>query len=334
MVNMLALSALVLLVVNPYLLMQVGFQLSYIAVLGIIFIYPQVRKLWMPPDRIRIFFWDVTSISIAAQIATFPLSILYFHRFPPYFLVSNLVVIPAATIIVWIGIAFFLSALFSNMLAAGLGAVLTSIIKFVNLILAYIYQWPFSDLNNMFLDVPQTWVLYSLIVFLFLFVVYKTQVWANLTSISMIVLALIIGHRWVYNNQHKQLTIYHVPYHYSIDLIQGGELVSFMDSALIKKPDKIHFHMKPNRLLHGASDMGNERLAMQHLPIGEAIVWNNISILIQEGKTEIDSLPFDVVISRKQPKQIKLKDSVTGYYNLRDNGAFDLEVGQSISFSE
>ena len=87
MVNMLGVSAFILLVFNPYLLMQVGFQLSYIAVLGIIFIYPQVRKLLMPSNRVWVFFWDVTSISFAAQLATFPFIILYFHRFPTYFFV-------------------------------------------------------------------------------------------------------------------------------------------------------------------------------------------------------------------------------------------------------
>ena len=173
MANILAASALILLLYNPYLLMQVGFQLSYVAVLGIIFMYPQIRKLAMPNSRIGIFFWDVTSISIAAQIATFPLSILYFHRFPPYFIISNLVVIPAATLIVWVGIAFFIFS-WINSFAIGLGYFLAYIIRFVNTILDFIYGLPGSDLNSIYLDVPQTWMLYLLISLLLLFVVIGT----------------------------------------------------------------------------------------------------------------------------------------------------------------
>lgn len=322
MINMLAVSALILLVYKPYLLMQVGFQLSYLAVLGIIFIYPQIRKLWLPTDRFRIFFWDIVSISIAAQLATFPLSILYFHRFPPYFLVSNLVVIPAATLIVCVGVAFFTVSLFSNTLTAFLGAILALVIRIINIVLAYIYHLPGSDIDNIYLNVPQTWGLYLSMAFLFLFIVYKNKIWASMASIGIIILASLIGYRWINNNQLKQLTVYNIPYHLSIDLMQSGKTITLMDSILMNKNDKIHFHINPNRLLKGVNSYESTNYAWKQLSYGKAMVWNNVSILVMEEKFKNDDLPFDIVLSNLNPNKVKIN---TEWYDLENKGALVID---------
>lgn len=324
MVNMLAASAVVLLIYNPYLLMQVGFQLSYVAVLGIVFIYPQIKKLWMPTNWGTIFFWDVISISIAAQIATFPLSILYFHRFPPYFIVSNLVVIPAATLIVWVGITFFSMSFISTMIASILGDVLSIIIRSINYVLGLIYQLPASNLDLIYLDIPQVWVLYFLIGFLLLFVASKNKKWAILASFSMVLFSMLVGARWVKNNKLKQIAVYRVPYHYSIDLIQAGSLLNFMNTPLLIKKDKIQFHIKPNRLLTGATDIGFINPPQKELSVGTAMVWNNVSILLLDDTT-IENHPFDIVISKKETKNINIKGVEI---NLEQLGAFTVELNE------
>ncbi len=297
MINLLAVSAFILLVFKPYLLMQVGFQLSYVAVLGIIFIYPQIRKLWLPSGKATIFFWDIISISLAAQIATFPLSVLYFHRFPPYFLISNLLVIPAATIIVGVGVAFFIGSYFT-LITQWLGWVLGSIIGVINYVLNFIYQLPGSDLNNIYLNVPQTWVLYIFISSLFLFLVYKNKYWAKWASFSIIVFSVLLGHRWVKNNRLTQIIAYNVSNHYALDFIQSGQVFSIMDSSLMAKPDKIHFHIKPNRLLTGATRLQLSNVAYKDIPQGKALVWNNKSVLILNEPSDKE-YPFDIVFYKK-----------------------------------
>lgn len=96
--NMLGISAILLLVINPFLLFEVGFQLSYAAVIGIAVFFPPIHKLWYIRrvwlDKI----WSLLVVSFSAQLATFPLAVYYFDQFPNYFLLSNLLVIPLATI--------------------------------------------------------------------------------------------------------------------------------------------------------------------------------------------------------------------------------------------
>ena len=98
-------SAFVLLLLNPNNLFEVGFQLSYAAVFGIVFLQPRLNKIFTFRFRVSRYFWALLTTSVAAQIATFPLSAFYFNQFPTFFWVSNLVVIPAAGILIPLGIS-------------------------------------------------------------------------------------------------------------------------------------------------------------------------------------------------------------------------------------
>lgn len=92
--NSLFLSLFFLLLINPHYLFQAGFQLSYLAVFGIITLQPVIYKLFSTPVKVLDYFWKLTSVSIAAQLAVLPLSLFYFHQFPGLFLLTNIVVLP------------------------------------------------------------------------------------------------------------------------------------------------------------------------------------------------------------------------------------------------
>lgn len=91
------LSAYVLLLITPSRIFDLGFQLSYLAVLGIIFLYPRLQTLVRP--RLWLFRWlaDASAISVAAQISTLPLVLYYFRQYPVYGLLSNLLALPLLT---------------------------------------------------------------------------------------------------------------------------------------------------------------------------------------------------------------------------------------------
>ncbi|MEP0711414.1 ComEC/Rec2 family competence protein [Algoriphagus sp.] len=102
--NILAFSAILMITFNPDVIFEVGFQLSYLAVLGIVMLYPIILDLWLPRSKALEYIWKTASVSIAAQLATFPLSIYYFHVFPTYFLLGNLLILPLAFIIMQVGV--------------------------------------------------------------------------------------------------------------------------------------------------------------------------------------------------------------------------------------
>lgn len=103
--NILALSILfILLFINPNLLFQVGFQMSYAAVFAILWIFPLLKQLWFPQNKVVRYFWQLLCVSIAAQLGVLPISLYYFHQFPGLFFISNLVIVPALGVILGMGI--------------------------------------------------------------------------------------------------------------------------------------------------------------------------------------------------------------------------------------
>ena len=87
-------SMFVLLLCKPMFLFDVGFQLSYIAVYGILTIQPKLVQLWRPRWKLLNKIWQLTTVSVAAQLSILPLSLFYFHQFPSLFWISNIVIIP------------------------------------------------------------------------------------------------------------------------------------------------------------------------------------------------------------------------------------------------
>ncbi|NEN25186.1 ComEC family competence protein [Cryomorpha ignava] len=130
--NMLAVSALLLIILNPSIITEVGFQLSYLAVIGISFFFKPIYtififKSWLP-DKV----WSLFVVSFAAQLATFPLSIYYFGQFPNLFFITNLVVIPAAMIGLY----------------AGLLTIVFNFIPFLSATFAFILKWTLWGLDT------------------------------------------------------------------------------------------------------------------------------------------------------------------------------------------
>ncbi|MEP7265467.1 MAG: ComEC/Rec2 family competence protein, partial [Bacteroidota bacterium] len=99
--NSMFVSCFLLLAFNPFLLQEVGFQLSLLAVGGIVFIHPLLFRVYTPKGKILYALWSMISISLSAQLLTFPISLYYFHQFPNLFLLSNILIIPATTIAIY-----------------------------------------------------------------------------------------------------------------------------------------------------------------------------------------------------------------------------------------
>ncbi len=103
--NALGLAAILALLWQPAVLFQIGFGLSFLAVAGLMGIAPRLEKLWSPKIKILKWTWSLTCVSLAAQLATLPLTLLYFHQFPIVFLLGNLLLIPIAALAMYAGTA-------------------------------------------------------------------------------------------------------------------------------------------------------------------------------------------------------------------------------------
>jgi competence protein ComEC len=157
-----------MLLYNPYYLFDVGFQLSYSAVLSIVVLQPQIEKLLAVKHFILKPIWSLITVSVAAQIGTFPLTSYYFHQFPNYFLLTNLLIIPATYIILTSAIlSFFTQLIFNNSLF--FETILKFNLKFMNNSVRFIEQLPYSSTQDIYLYPIDIVFLFCLILFLYRF---------------------------------------------------------------------------------------------------------------------------------------------------------------------
>lgn len=107
-------SMLLILLWKPSFLFDVGFQLSYLALLFILWLQPLLAEIWTPKYKVTQYVWDIITVSFAAQIGTLPLSIYYFHQFPGLFFMTNVIVLPLLGIIMIVGVIAIVMACFGK----------------------------------------------------------------------------------------------------------------------------------------------------------------------------------------------------------------------------
>ncbi|MFC0512602.1 ComEC/Rec2 family competence protein [Mucilaginibacter angelicae] len=184
--NILAVSAFILLLYNPLLITDVGFQLSYLAVAGLVVLQPVVYAWFTFDNKWADKIWLPCSVSIAAQVITFPLSAFYFHQFPVYFLFSNLFIGIPTAVIIYSGI-FYLVLPPIPYVSAGLAWILEKTILLMNHVLAWVEHLPFASINKIWLTTTEYLLLYAIIICVFYFL-YDRKAWLLRTGIVLIFL--------------------------------------------------------------------------------------------------------------------------------------------------
>ncbi|MCF6333620.1 MAG: ComEC family competence protein [Draconibacterium sp.] len=217
--NSLAASALLLLLFNPNNLFEVGFQLSYSAVFGIVFLQPKLSKLIRAKNKILKYFWSLLTISVAAQIATFPLISFYFNQFPSYFWLTNLIIIPVVMILIPLGLALLLFSkitIFSTFLSF----LLNLIIKLSYIILSKIEQLPYSVQE---ISIHPFEFLFLIGILFSIYLLAQNFKPRNLKIALSFTLFLLISSLIININQarNREIIVYNLPQNITIQLISG-----------------------------------------------------------------------------------------------------------------
>ncbi|RZL34610.1 MAG: ComEC/Rec2 family competence protein, partial [Pedobacter sp.] len=158
--NILAFTAFILLFYNPFYIWDVGFQLSFISVFGLIYLQPKIYKWLYFKNKWVDKIWSAIALSLAAQLATFPLSVFYFHQFPVYFLLGNIFILLPLIILMYFGIGILILKVYF------LAPIFEWIISFTNNGLKFIADLPFSGITSIWLNTWQLLLLSSAIGFL------------------------------------------------------------------------------------------------------------------------------------------------------------------------
>jgi len=225
--NTIAFSALLLLIINPFQLFEVGFQLSYLAVLGIVLIFRNVNSWVSSKYWIINKVWAITSVAIAAQLMTFPLALHYFHNFPNLFFFSNLIVIPAAFIILTSGILLLSTSVFSiDLLSDLLANALSFTLGIMNQGVSSIESIPYSHVSNVYLPGYLTIGLYLIIIGVIGVILMRKVDWFYFLFSISILFGVLMAVMTVMNHNNQLMAIYDISGTTVFDFVHNGKIKS------------------------------------------------------------------------------------------------------------
>jgi competence protein ComEC len=245
--NSLAASAFVMLCFNPYYLWDVGFQLSYLAVVGIIIFQKPIYNWIYVKNKYLNEVWKLVAISLAAQLLTFPVCIYYFHQFPNLFLITNLVAVPLSSIILFAEIALVALA-WIPMVGALLGKMVSWLVWIMNKFILLVNDISFSVTDHIAATALSTWLLYGVVIALSAWLLKKDLCMLRAGLIFCVGFFAVHAYgEWQIKNQHKVI-VYNVPKHKAIDFVQGNNYHFDGDSILLEDGVLQNFHLKPARI--------------------------------------------------------------------------------------
>ncbi|RTQ45445.1 ComEC family competence protein [Hymenobacter gummosus] len=347
MYNTLAVAAFALLLWDPYLLVDVGFQLSFLAVLSIVYLQPLIgdkidaqewlarkKRPWQSKRQQKLMFavgwsldgiWQAIALSLAAQVATFPLGLFYFHQFPLNFLLSNLIAVPISSVALYVGLLLQAVALPVEWLAdvtgadwllwipKGIGLLFQGLIWCFNEYIVLVGKsLPGALVQGIHLTPGQTWLVYLLIASGLAFLAWRRLAWlgAGVAVALLFSLSRVAEAREVAAD--KRLIIYSIPRRSAVGLHEGA-------AALVMTPDSLPLNNTEQtyRVLPGLIGRGNRRVryvagwdtaaaAVRRLPGGGPVLLNwhgrRVAWVSQRLWKAQQPVPVDIVVLRRNAR--------------------------------
>ena len=320
-INSIAASAFILLCINPNNLFEIGFLLSYAAVMGIVVLQRPIYSWFVIKNKLLDKAWEYTAVALAAQIATIPFTLFYFQQFTTYFWLSNLFMTPISFIVVISGMVLLLVSWipYVNTLV---GYLVWGAVYVMNWVVAKIESIPYSIIKGLYVSDFEFAVLLVALLLLFLtFLLRKRRLFIAMLAALMVLMASVTIR--LYSSDHQQgMTAFSLRNHTAIDFVRGGEHVLLADSTLMADESTVDYSMKGAWSMHYLShhpqvigfeeDFANGYLYKR----SDLVSFNGKLLAIWDGRQLNDSLsyrlPVDylLVIGKQKPD---VQSIVNGY---------------------
>ncbi|SEW12892.1 competence protein ComEC [Chitinophaga sp. YR573] len=230
--NTLMASAFLLLCYNPYLLTDVGFQLSYLAVLSILICYRPIYQLLFVRNRWLDKIWEAIALTLSAQVFTLPVCLYYFQQFPLYFLPANLLAVPLSTVILYGEILLLIIPVHFT------GTILKWLMYYMNTSVAWIGHLPGALITEIHITLYGTFCCYGIIAGLLAWWLCQ---WPR--GLILALLSCLLWAAWdmadnLQAQWQRKLIVYNIPAHTAVDVIYGRS-VQFLGDKTDAIRDKL-----------------------------------------------------------------------------------------------
>ena len=321
--NSIAASAFILLLIDPNNLFAIGFQLSYVAVVGIFMLQKPIYNLIYVPNKFLDKVWEITTVSLAAQVATMPFAIYYFKQFTPYFWLSNLFMTPLSFLVI---MAVMLLLVFSwvPLVNVAFGKVVWISLHVMNETASWIERLPCSLIKGLYMSDFQFAMSVVLLLFLWLFVsLKKKRMILEMLTVAT-VFALSLAWRSQCLSRQSKLLVYSLRNHTAINIVDGFSNVLLCDEGLLADVSSIDYSLKGhwakdqlsmNPVCYTLSEDFANQLAVkkQHLVSSQGVLlafWDpEMALGNATGQITVDYL----MVREKQKPDLKL---ITNSYRI------------------
>lgn len=349
--NTIFMSMLVMLLYNPNFLYDVGFQLSYSAVLSIIFFQPIVDKLYNPSNKLSRFTWEMFSVSIAAQLGTTPFTLFYFQQFPNYFLLTNFIAIPLSSLVIYLAMGLLMIS-FIPYLSVAVGFTLKWSLWLLNFVIVTIQNLPYS-VSHISLNIKQTIVLF-LAIFCFSGYYFNKKFTALFIGMLSLLIACLFNFESNYQtltskklivfagqkNTHINFINRNKNYVYSTDSTEIERIAkAYWQNQKLEKPHYLHktnwfsdgfVYYEGSKILILTTDLLSKKITDTPLELDYLIIGNRLKPKIEQILECVHprKIIVDKSISKWYAENIKklCKSRQIGFYSVAEQGAYTLNI--------
>ncbi|MBK8620659.1 MAG: ComEC/Rec2 family competence protein [Saprospiraceae bacterium] len=236
-INILFVAAIWMLLYDPFLIYNLSFQFSYLSLAGIILFYPFVKILFIPSNKGLGYIWELIAVSVSAQFFVFPFALYYFHQFPVYFILSNIVAVPATLILVNAGIVMFLLSLLIPLQNTFVTGIYQSVCTFLWKSVTFVQELPFSVIDDIWIEPWQVFILCMTVVLLLIYLNYEKTVYFYIILLLIIVFILSVLVPRLVDSGKIRFSVYETNFGYLADVLTDDVVFVFKNQAMRKEQE-------------------------------------------------------------------------------------------------
>ncbi len=326
-INSLVFSAFLLLCINPWWLWDAGFQLSYAAVLSIMLYQRPIYNLLYIRNKLSDFIWQLNSVTLAAQLLTVPVTLYWFHQFPVYFMLTNLIAVPLSSLIVLTEIVLMVVSGIP-LLAVWTGQLIAGMIRLMNTWIINIERMPFSSWTGLQISFAQSILLFLTIIFLAGWLMERQTRQLQAALVATLLFCSMRSFSFFHAQQQRMIVVYNTPGKQTAEVIQGRMARYYGDDLSADSSGSW------NNVLVPAHTMFRVRQFLTRETGGNSfgITWNGTSkiLILSRKNVFLPEVPgvilvvADGTLSGKGLQRIQAQCEEKGirFYSVREQGAF------------
>ena len=242
-INSIAASAFILLCVNPNNLFEIGFLLSYAAVIGIVVLQRPIYSWFVIKNKLLDKVWQITAVALSAQIATIPFTLFYFNQFTTYFWLSNLFMTPISFVVVISGMILLMVS-WIPYLNTLVGYLVWGAVYVMNWVVERIESIPGSIIKGLYIsDFEFAVLMVALLLLLLMFMLRKQRLFiAMLATLLLMMVSVTIR---IYSSENQQgMTVFSLRKHTAVDFVRGGDHLLLADATLMADEPTVDYSLK------------------------------------------------------------------------------------------